>query len=121
MNELKLRLKALGLSMFFHATAMFLFTALTEAVTGQDTSFAAIATVFPIGLLTIVLPISPAGLGVGHVAFDQLYAAIGLTGGATVFNIFILGQMAPCLLGVFPYLALRRSGELPHATAEEPQ
>ena len=111
--------KALGLSMAFHALGMAYFTALTQAVTNQETSYAAIATVFPLGLLTLVLPISPAGLGVGHVAFDRLFDAIGLTAGATVFNIFIVGQMGLCLTGVFPYLVLRRAGDMPPTTVDE--
>ncbi len=99
---------ALGVAMAYHAVVMAYFTVLTGAVTGQDASYSTIATVFPLGLLTIVLPISPAGVGVGHVAFDKLFAAIGLTGGANVFNVFIIGQIAPCLVGVFAYLALKR-------------
>lgn len=106
-------LAGLALSMGFHATGIALFTVLTQVITHQDVTYSAVATVFPLGLLTIVLPISPAGLGVGHVAFDRLFAAIGLSGGATVFNVYIIGQMAPCLLGVFPYLTLKRSGALP--------
>lgn len=108
-------LSALALSMASHAVAMAFFTALTNAISGPAT-YSTIATVFPIGLLTIVLPISPAGLGVGHVAFDRLYAAIGLTGGATVFNLFIVGYMATSMIGVIPYLTLRRSGALPSAS-----
>jgi glycosyltransferase 2 family protein len=108
---------ALALTMATHATAIAWVTILTRAATGQDASFSAIATVFPLGLLTVVIPISPAGMGVGHVAFDRLYAAIGLSGGATVFNIFLLGQMVPCLFGVIPYLLLRRSGDLPTTDA----
>jgi hypothetical protein len=100
-----------------HATAIAWVTILTRAATGQDASFSAIATVFPLGLLTVVIPISPAGMGVGHVAFDRLYAAIGLSGGATVFNIFLLGQMVPCLFGVIPYLLLKRAGDLPPTDA----
>lgn len=106
---------ALALTMATHATSIAWVTVLTRATTGQDASFSAVATVFPLGLLTVVIPISPAGMGVGHVAFDRLYAAIGLTGGATVFNIFILGQMVPCLFGVIPYLLMKRSGDLPEA------
>lgn len=99
---------ALGVAMAYHAGVMGYFTLLTSAVTGQEASYSTIATVFPLGLLTIVLPISPAGVGVGHVAFDRLFTAIGLSGGANVFNVFIIGQMAPALLGVFAYLALKR-------------
>ncbi|AKU96300.1 hypothetical protein AKJ09_02964 [Labilithrix luteola] len=108
---------AMLLSMAQHAFAIGLFTVLTRVVTDQDVAYSAVATVFPLGLLTLILPISPGGLGVGHVAFDRLFAAIGLRGGATVFNVYLLGQMVPSLLGAIPYLALRRKGELP---ANEP-
>jgi glycosyltransferase 2 family protein len=107
---------ALGLSMAMHACAMLLFTALTNAITQQDVSLSAVATIYPLGIITMILPVSPAGIGVGHVAFDRLFALIGLEHGATVFNVYIIGQLSPCLLGVFPYLALKREGTLP-ATA----
>lgn len=114
-------LTAMVLSMAQHAFAIGLFTALTRVVTDQEVAYSAVATVFPLGLLTLVLPISPAGLGVGHVAFDRLFAAIGLHGGATVFNVYLLGQMVPCLLGAIPYLALKKKGELPTAeTVDQP-
>ncbi|HVH47774.1 MAG TPA: lysylphosphatidylglycerol synthase transmembrane domain-containing protein [Labilithrix sp.] len=104
---------ALGLSMFSHALAMAFFTALTRALLQKDVPYTAVATVFPLGLLTLMIPISPSGLGVGHVAFKRLFEAIGLAGGATVFNVYLLGQITPCLLGIFPFLSLKRRGELP--------
>lgn len=100
-------LLSLALSMAMHGTAMGYFTLLTRAVTAQAANYGVIATVFPLGLLTIVLPISPAGIGVGHLAFDQLYRAVGLSGGATIFNIFLVGQIVPCALGAVPFLLLR--------------
>ena len=54
----------------------------------------------------------------GHVAFDRLFALVGLTGGANVFNVFLISQGAPALLGVIPYLAMRRSAPPPRAAAE---
>jgi uncharacterized protein (TIRG00374 family) len=113
-------LYALALTMATHTTSIVWFTILTRAVTGQDAALSSVATVFPLGLLTIVIPISPAGMGVGHVAFDRLFTAIGLTGGATVFNIFLLGQMVPCLFGVIPYLLLKRAGDLPTSDPAPP-
>lgn len=104
---------ALALSMTTHVAAMGLFTALTRAILERNVAFSQVATVFPLGLLTLMLPISPSGLGVGHVAFKRLFEAIGVAGGATVFNVYLLGQIAPCLVGVFPFLALKRRGELP--------
>lgn len=105
----------LGLSMVLHAVNMAFFTALAIAITQRDVPFSAIVSVFPFGILTLVLPISPGGIGVGHVAFDRLFTMIGLTGGASVFNAYLVAQIAPSLLGVFPYLALKRSHALPAA------
>jgi len=104
---------ALSLAIIAHVAAMGLFAALAAAVTLRDVSLSTLASVYSLGMLTVVLPISPAGIGVGHVAFDRLFAIIGLGGGATVFNIFLIGQIAPCLVGAVPYLALRRAAELP--------
>lgn len=106
-------LTALVLSGAYHALLMGFFTVLTRALIERDVPYSAVATVFPLGLLTLLLPISPSGLGVGHVAFKRLFEAIGLAGGATVFNVYLLGQIVPCLLGVFWFLSLRRRGELP--------
>jgi glycosyltransferase 2 family protein len=84
---------------------------LTRALTAQQVTYAQISTVFPIGLLSLVLPIAPSGFGVGHLAFDRLFSIVGLHDGATVFNVFLLGQIMPNVVGLLPYLALR--SELP--------
>ena len=104
---------SLALSMALHGGSLLLFTALTHAITKQNVSLSTIASIFPLGVLTMILPVSPAGIGVGHIAFDRLFTIAGLSGGATVFNVFLVGQIAPQLLGVFSYLALRREGALP--------
>ncbi len=103
--------------MLAHTATMMFFGVLTRVITEIDVPLSSVATVFPLGILTMILPISPAGLGVGHVAFERLFSMIGLHDGATVFNVYLIGQLAPCLLGVFPYLALRRSGKLPTEAA----
>lgn len=104
-------------STVFHFGAIGLFTLLTREILHTGTPYAAVATVFPLGLLSLMLPISPAGLGVGHVAFQKLFEAIGIKGGATVFNVFVLGQNSPAITGVIPFLALKKRGELPTEAA----
>ena len=106
---------ALGLAIATHLAGIVLFAALATAITAQDISVSSMASVYPLGMLTMVLPISYAGFGVGHVAFDQLFAMVGLTGGATVLNVYLIGQIVPCLLGVIPYLTLKRSAAPPTA------
>lgn len=63
--------------------------------------------IFPVGMLLTALPLAPGGLGVGHLAFERLYQIVGLSEGATVFNIFALCSLFMSLSGVIPYLVLR--------------
>jgi hypothetical protein len=58
----------------------------------------------PIGLLTIALPIAPAGLGVGHVAFNALFISVGSKLGAEIFTLFITLQIAINLSGAIFYI-----------------
>ena len=48
----------------------------------------------------------------GHVAFERLYNLVGLSGGATVFNVFLIGQLVPCFIGAVPYLFMKQRGDL---------
>jgi hypothetical protein len=100
-------LVALGCAIAIHLAGIAWFSALATAITGQDIPISSMASVYPLGILTMLLPISYAGFGVGHVAFDQLFAMVGLGGGATVLNVYLIGQMVPCLFGVIPYLSTR--------------
>jgi len=68
---------------------------------------ALLAPIFPFGTLITAIPLAPGGLGVGHAAFDRLFALVGLPGGANVFNIYVMSQLALNLLGVIPYLSIR--------------
>lgn len=99
---------AFVLSAGFHMLGALLFTVITRSILDRPVPYSSVATIFPLGLLTLVVPIAPAGLGVGHVVFERLFEAIGLPHGATIFNVYLLGQLAPCLLGVIPFLSLRK-------------
>jgi uncharacterized protein (TIRG00374 family) len=66
-------------------------------------------TVFPFGILVTAIPLAPGGLGVGHAAFERLFSIVGLPGGANVFNIFTLSQLALNLLCFIPYLLIRKN------------
>jgi hypothetical protein len=60
--------------------------------------------VLPIGQIATALPISPAGLGVGHVAFKKLFTYFHHTNGATLFNNVWLIVVLTNLFGVIPFL-----------------
>jgi glycosyltransferase 2 family protein len=104
--------RKLGLALLYsllnNSIAMLYFFYLARSFSSATVELGTIATIYPLGLLTVVLPISPGGFGVGHIAFDNLFKLVGLTGGATVFNVFLIGQVVPCTIGVVPYLLLGR-------------
>ena len=102
-------------SVLMHVLNLFYFWLVTRALVVPSPALGDLATIFPLGMITVVLPISISGLGVGHAAFEQLFQWQGLSQGATVFNVFIVGLLAPNLLGAIPYLLLRR--EKPGAPA----
>lgn len=58
----------------------------------------------PMGLLTTAIPIAPAGLGVGHVAFAALFSLAGSSHGAEIFTMYVTIQIVINLTGVFFYL-----------------
>jgi len=74
----------------------------------QGISLGVFASIAPLGILTTALPLAPGGMGVGHVAFDKIFAIAGVEGGANIFNIFFLGQICLNLLGVIPYLFFKK-------------
>ena len=63
--------------------------------------------ILPVGMVLVALPISPGGLGVGHLAFEQLYRMIGLENGANIFHVVFMGQLALNMIGMIPYLCLK--------------
>jgi uncharacterized membrane protein YbhN (UPF0104 family) len=73
----------------------------------ESTSFLKVFTILPIGFIGSSLPIAPAGLGVGHVLFDNLFKLIQIDNGASLFNIFFVVNIFVCLLGLIPYLIVR--------------
>jgi glycosyltransferase 2 family protein len=97
---------AIGLAIQGFILVFFLY--LTDLLMGSHPDFWTFAAVYPIGSLVTALPISPGGLGVGHVAFDKIYGAIGQAGGADVFNVYILGLLCLNLTGGIPYVLYRR-------------
>ena len=115
---------AVGLSVINQAFFMWFFWIVAAALNGATPPLGPFATVFPIGAFVTSLPIAPAGLGVGHIAFQNLMALIGVAEGANIFNVVTLGMIALNLIGVIPYLLHRgeiKIGNLPSAEALAPE
>ena len=104
---------AFGISVFVQVAGLLYARELTAILTGVKPNLAVFSTIFPLGVMTTALPLAPGGLGVGHVAFDRLFSLVGLSGGANVFNVMVLTQLALNLTGFVPYLLYKKEGTLP--------
>ncbi len=91
------------LSVSVHLTIAFMFLEVA-GFTEKSLTIANQLFIMPIGFITTAIPLAPGGIGIGHVAFDNLYQMIGISGGADIFNLYITVQLAVFLLGGIPYL-----------------
>jgi len=101
--------KALGysiaISLVVQTLNVFAFWALaTPFIEGTILTFEHALSFIPLGFVTIAIPISPAGIGVGHAAFDQLFSLYGINNGASLFNLYFICWITINLFGVIPYL-----------------
>jgi glycosyltransferase 2 family protein len=71
---------------------------------GEGIKLAYAFTFIPIGFIAVAIPISPAGLGVGHMAFEKLFGYFNITGGANFFNLYFLCLIFVNLFGFIPYI-----------------
>lgn len=65
--------------------------------------------ILPFAMVTTVIPIAPAGVGVGHAAFHSLYNLIGFGHGADVFNLYLALQIPVYLVGALFYLTMQKN------------
>ncbi len=104
-------LKAMTCSLIFQLLFLSFFIYITQVVQDQPANFAALANIYTIGCLSLAIPISPGGLGVGHVVYDKLMMTLGITQGANIYNIMFVGQMALNILGFIPYLLMQNKDQ----------
>ena len=92
------------MSMVVQGTAICIFWFVVSPYAAEGFELKHAFTIFPIGMITIAIPISPAGLGVGHFVFENLFQFLGFQNGASLFNIYFVILVLASLTGVFPYL-----------------
>lgn len=106
------------ISFFIQLLGLGLFTYISKTMIGFS-DLSALAVFYPVGILTTALPLAPGGIGVGHVAFDRLFGSIGIHGGANVFNVYCLGQLAFNLMGFIPYLFVKKNIQVSNSPIPE--
>ena len=91
------------ISIGVHSFSAFLFFLVARMMGMESINMATQMFIMPIGLITTAIPIAPGGIGIGHAVFETLYMLIGISGGADIFNLFIVIQLAVYLLGGIVY------------------
>ncbi|MCG8613156.1 MAG: flippase-like domain-containing protein [Pseudomonadales bacterium] len=122
--------QALLLSVFAHGLSFMFFVGLCLGISQSInlSNLPELGAIFPVGMLITTLPISPGGLGVGHLAFSELFELVSLQSGANIFNAYFVSQLLLNLTGVLSYftMSVRRkpnpsdqvSIELPYPTTK---
>jgi hypothetical protein len=94
---------ALGITLLAHTIAVAVVLLIAQATNPAGAAWE-MSLLIPLGAIANTLPLTPGGLGVGEVAFDRLFALVGLTGGAeTMLGLRVL-MVGISLLGLVFYL-----------------
>ena len=97
-------LTTLILSIIAQVFAVLAFWIIILPFTDNNIPFLYAFTLFPLGFIMIAIPISPAGLGVGHAIFDILFRYFTVDNGASLFNLYFIIIVSLHLLGGIPYI-----------------
>lgn len=88
-------------------------------VLGLNVSFGLYAVIVPIGVLVSAVPLLPLGIGLGQVAYSNLFLWFGISGlssGATLCTLMQCSSILFSLSGLFPYIRMsmvNKHAELP--------
>ena len=96
------------LSIPCQSLSIFVFWFLSHPYLASQISPLDLAVIYPLGFIIISIPITPMGLGLGHIVFDKLFDFYNISGGANYFNAYILTHIIKYMLGIFPYLLSRK-------------
>lgn len=103
------------LSVLVQFFAVSSFWILTKDYAAGEFSFIQAMISVPLGFLSQSIPLAPAGIGVGHVAFDQIFKFLSIDNGASLFNLYLVFMMTSNLIGVFPYILYKKQHNLDSA------
>ena len=80
----------------------------------EELSLLNLFAIIPIGMIGSSVPITPSGLGVGHILFDNLFKLLGVNNGASLFNLFFVAYTLINLLGIIPYVLYKNDLKSAH-------
>ena len=106
-------LLTLLLAIGIHTLIALLFFQVAQLMGIEEMDLATQFFLMPIGLITVAIPLAPGGIGIGHAAFESLYQLAGFSGGADIFNLYIIVQLGVFLLGGIPYFLYSSKYKIP--------
>ncbi len=112
-HQKKILLLTLVLAIGIHSLIALIFFQVAHLIGVKEMNLATQFFLMPIGLITVAIPIAPGGIGIGHVAFESLYQLAGFSGGADIFNLFIIVQLGVFMLGGIPYFLYSNEYKIP--------
>ncbi|NJL26057.1 MAG: hypothetical protein HC902_13410 [Calothrix sp. SM1_5_4] len=108
-------------SLFSQVFAMIFFYQLARIVGEDAVTWKSVLFAVPMGFLVTAIPIAPAGIGVGQVAFHylfQIYLQKPTQFGATAITAYQLSMVFWAMVGALFYLRRSKPRELEEAVAE---
>ncbi len=112
-HQKKTLMLTLVIAIVIHSLIALIFFQVAHLIGVKEMSLATQFFLMPIGLITVAIPVAPGGIGIGHVAFESLYQLASLSGGADIFNLFIIVQLGVFLLGGIPYFLYSSEYKIP--------
>ncbi len=100
-------MKVLCLSVLIHLLIGWGCFNFAKALGATDLSLLSVYLVVPLGLLLLAVPIAPAGIGTGNIAFFYLFQLIGFDRGADVFSLIALTNLMIGMMGGWVYFRFR--------------
>ncbi len=105
-------------SVGIHALMVTAWLCYIRAMSLEGIPGAALFVVVPAALLVAALPIAPAGIGTGHAAFLAVFALLGSSHGADLYNLAMVYLLLQGAVGGLIYLTVRSHEPAP--TADTP-
>lgn len=101
-------LSAIALSILIHLIVLINMYYIGALLFPKMMSFSNFASIYFPGAIMVLIPVTPYGLGVGHIIYNKLFLLFGLSYGATLFNIYVVAKIILSVTGLFPFLRGRK-------------
>ncbi|MBI2712371.1 MAG: flippase-like domain-containing protein [Bdellovibrio sp.] len=112
-------LKVLAISCVIHLTVGWVCLTFAHVLDPGPIRLADVYVVVPMGLLVTAVPVAPAGIGTGNLAFSELFKNIGSLRGGDIYNLYAMTNILIGMIGALIYFRFRSKLQISAAKAKE--